>query len=85
MYQLEHAIADPLMLPSQISLRDLSEFVPPHRVGKSAKGLVVFGSAPNALQRLALWIYARARYLARMVKSHGKKAKRMVWSHIVRL
>lgn len=76
-YQLEHGIADPLMLPSRISQRDLSEFVPPHRVGKRAKGVIGCGSAPSALQRLARRTYARTRYLARIAESRARKAKRM--------
>jgi hypothetical protein len=84
-YQLERGITDPLMLPSHISRRDLSEFVPPHRAGKHAKSAVGLRAAPGAMQRLALRGYARARYVAGIVTSQGRKAKRMVWSRNVKV
>lgn len=84
MYQLDNGIVDPLMLPSRISLRDRSEFVPPHRVAQRAKSAIGYGSIPSAMQRLMRRVYARTRHMARIAESQARSAKRRVWGSKVK-
>jgi hypothetical protein len=63
LYQIEHRIIDPLLLPSAIIHKDATGFVPPHRTLAITHRLTGYGGPPEPLQLLARKCYARARWL----------------------
>ena len=75
LYQLKHDITDPLMLPWHIRRADRTSFVPPH-----LRGIRKASRAPTvSLFDLAFSVYAHARFCARAMESHARKAKRTVF------
>jgi len=63
MYQLEHRIVDPLLLPGSVVRDDKNIFVLPHRTRAITHKLTGFGQQPNQLQQQARKLYARSRQL----------------------
>ncbi len=62
LYQLEHEIVDPLLLPADVRKRDRLHFVPPHRSDPRLRSAIGVGEYPNRWQVLARRGHALARH-----------------------
>ncbi len=76
LYQLEHDVVDPLLLPRRVVQRDRREFVPPHAYSPVMKRWTGYGARASGLPQLARRTYASGRNL--WVSSGLKGALRKV-------
>lgn len=63
LYQIEHDIVDPLLLPRGVVQQDRREFVPPHAFSPAMKRWTGYGARANGLPRFARRTYASGRSL----------------------
>jgi hypothetical protein len=70
LYQLEHEIVDPLLLPAQVLRRDRVQFVPPHRSDPRVRAIAGVGQRPSVWQAGARRGHAIVRHLFEQSGAH---------------